>query len=578
MMAHAVRIKGGIVILPLLALGLAMFLPGTAAASTYYGQVSGVVLGPGGTPQMGATVKLVSENLSSALPAQLFTNQNGFFNGERVVAGYYELRVTLIGYLPAIQKHIHVLPNVTTVVRVEMTTVFASLDRLRHAPTQSTSTNDWKSVLRASAATRPVLEWTDSQSSLASNLPEESPARHAYADLEMTSGSTTPGSISNLPEAPATAFSYDQPIGVEGRLMFAGQMSYGNGLPAGGIATAWMPSGDAPGGSVTEVMIRQTWLGPDGLMFRGEKLSQRNTLAIGESAVLRYGVDVFGAQLGGSTESLRPVVALTVLISPSWQVNFIGASGTAANTTSSGPSSDRAMADLNSFPVLMLRSGRPELEGGWHEEINLHYKISQQASLEVAGFHDQSRDTPVFGSGNAVNPDYLQDPFSSAFVYDAGSTESNGVRAAYRQKFGDNFDLSAVYAFAGALAPGSEDVAANSLLRDSLNMRYRHSVGGRLTGRVRHSRTEFHAGYKWIGGPALTHQDSYGEALYELDPYLSVGVRQPLPGSLWSCRWAFQADVRNLLAQGYVPVTTQDGSVVLVSASRSFRGGLSFQF
>ena len=207
-------------------------------------------------------------------------------------------------------------------------------------------------------------------------------------------------------------------------------------------------------------------------------------------------------------ESLRHVVALTVLVSPSWQVNFIGASGTAANTTSSGPSSDRAMADLSSFPVLMLRSGRPELEGGWHEEINVHHKISQQASVEVAAFHDQSRDTPVFGSGNAVNPDYLQDPFSSAFVYDAGSTESNGVRVAYRQKFGDNFDLSAVYAFAGALAPGSEDVAATSLLRDSLNMRYRHSVGGRLTGRMRHSRTEFHAGYKWISGPALTHQDS----------------------------------------------------------------------
>ena len=161
-MAHAVRIKGGIVILPLLALALAIFLPGTVAASTYYGQVSGVVLGPNGTPQMGATVSLVSERLTNALPAQLFTNQNGAFNGARVAAGYYELRVTLIGYLPAIQKHIHVLPNITTVVRVEMTTVFASLDRLRHAPTQSTTTNDWKSVLRASAATRPVLEWTDS--------------------------------------------------------------------------------------------------------------------------------------------------------------------------------------------------------------------------------------------------------------------------------------------------------------------------------------------------------------------------------------------------------------------------------
>jgi len=329
---------------------------------------------------------------------------------------------------------------------------------------------------------------------------------------------------------------------------------------------------------VTEIVIRQAWLGPGGLIFRGEKLSQRNTLVLGDSAVLHYGADVLGAQIGGSTESIRPVLAMTVMISPEWQANFIVASGTAANTTSSGPSSDRAMTDLNSFPVLMLREGRPILEGGWHEEMNLRYKITPQASIEVAGFHDQSHDTPVFGSGSPANSDYLQDPFSSAFVYDAGSTESSGVRVAYKQKLGENFDFAAVYAFAGALAPGSEEVATTSFLRDMLSTRYRHSVGGRFSGHLRHSGTEFHAGYKWLSGPALTHQDSYGEALYDLDPYLSVGIRQPLPGSLWNCRWEFMADVRNLLAQGYIPVTTQDGSVVLVSASRSFRGGLSFQF
>ena len=579
-MAHAVRNKGGISLLPLLALALAIFLPGPASAATNYGQVSGVVFGPGGKPQMGATVKLVAENLADSAPAQLFTNQNGVFNGARVAAGFYDVHVTLIGYLPAIQKHIHVLPNVTTMVRVEMTTVFAALDRLRHAPTQTATATDWKSVLRASTATRPVLEWNDPHVSSISNLPEESAVRHAHADLEMTSGSIQPGSISNLPEAPATAFSYDQPVGVQGRLLFAGQMSYGHDLPAGGIATAWMPSGDAPGGSMTEVVIRQTWLGPDGLIFRGEKFSQRNTLALGESATLHYGVDVFGAQIGGSTQSLRPVVALTVLVSPAWQANFMVASGTATNTTSSGPSPNRAMTDLNSFPVLMLRNGRPELEGGWHEEASLRYKVSSQASVEVAGFHDQSRDTPAFGIGNSANSDFLQDPFSSGFVYDAGSTETSGIRVAYKQKLGDNFDIAAVYAFAGALALGSEDFAATATapLRDSLNMHYRHSVGGHVSGRVRQSRTEFHAGYKWLSGPALTHQDSYGEAFYDLDPYLSVGIRQPLPGSLWNCRWEFMADVRNLLAQGYIPVTTQDGFVVLVSTTRSFRGGLSFQF
>jgi len=495
-----------------------------------------------------------------------------------VPVGFYELRVSLIGYLPAIQKHIRVLPNLTTIVRVEMTTVFASLDRLRRTPSQTANTNDWKSVLRASVAARPVLEWTDPRSIAISNLPEESRTRHAHANLQMTSGSSQPGSISNLPEAPATAFSYDQPIGSEGQWLFAGQMSYGHDLPAGGFATAWMPSGDAPAGSVTEMVIRQAWLGPNGLIFRGERFSHRSTLQMSDRAVLHYGADILGAQIGGNTQSFRPMVALTVQISPTMQAYLIVASGTALNTTSSGPSSDRAMSDLNSFPVLMFRDGRPVLDGGLHEEMSVHYKVSRQSSLEVAAFHDQSRDTPIFGSGNVSNSDYLQDPFSNAFVYDAGATESSGVRVAYKQKLNDDLDFAAVYAFAGALAPGSDDIGATAALRDALTMRYRQSVGARLSGKVRHPGTQFAVGYKWISGPALSRQDSYGEAFYELDPYLSVSVRQPLPGSLWNCHWEFLADVRNLLAQGYVPITSQDGSVMLVSASRSFRGGLSFQF
>ncbi len=89
-------------------------------------------------------------------------------------------------------------------VRVEMTTVFAALDRLRHAPSQTSTVTDWKSVLRASTAARPVLEWNDPRPSSVAGVSEESVARHAHADLEMTSGSMQPGSISNLPEAPAT--------------------------------------------------------------------------------------------------------------------------------------------------------------------------------------------------------------------------------------------------------------------------------------------------------------------------------------------------------------------------------------
>jgi hypothetical protein len=56
-------------------------------------------------------------------------------------------------------------------------------------------------------------------------------------------------------------------------------------------------------------------------------------------------------------------------------------------------------------------------------------------------------------------------------------------------------------------------------------------------------------------------------------------VRQPLPWSLAPCRMEITADLRNLLAQGYLPLTVEGGRrVYLMQTPRAFRGGLSFIF
>jgi hypothetical protein len=61
------------------------------------------------------------------------------------------------------------------------------------------------------------------------------------------------------------------------------------------------------------------------------------------------------------------------------------------------------------------------------------------------------------------------------------------------------------------------------------------------------------------------------------DPYLNIFVRQPIP-SLGGHMEAI-IDLRNLLAQGYVPVLGQDGQTVyLVQSARSVRAGIAFTF
>jgi len=172
------------------------------------------------------------------------------------------------------------------------------------------------------------------------------------------------------------------------------------------------------------------------------------------------------------------------------------------------------------------------------------------------------------------SPDFLRDYFSDAFAYDGGSTSSAGARLVFRDRIANNLTTTIVYAYAGALAP---DGVVSEDLRDELATRYRHSVAAAVTTTVPHLRTQLTTSYKWVGGTAVSRQDPYGESLYHIDPYLSMQIRQPVP-YVFSGRMELQADLGNLLAQGYVPVATGDGSVVLVPSYRYFRGGLSLQF
>jgi hypothetical protein len=62
-------------------------------------------------------------------------------------------------------------------------------------------------------------------------------------------------------------------------------------------------------------------------------------------------------------------------------------------------------------------------------------------------------------------------------------------------------------------------------------------------------------------------------------PGLNVYLRQPIPFTLLPWRLEATADLRNLLAQGYLPIGVAGGQqVMLVQTPRSFRGGLSFIF
>jgi hypothetical protein len=215
------------------------------------------------------------------------------------------------------------------------------------------------------------------------------------------------------------------------------------------------------------------------------------------------------------------------------------------------------------------------LQGGTHEELAAERKLGTNGKLQIAAFHDDNRHVAIFGRGNNLPAaDYFQDYFSNGFAYDGGSSSSWGGRVALRQKLDGDLELTTVYSFAGALVPGE---AGDDVLRDALRTAARHSLGANISTKMPYLGTKVNAGYKWISGVTVARLDGYGESLFQLEPYVHVGVRQALP-KFGPGRWEAVADCNNLLAQGYVTLNSRDGRAVLVPAFRSFRGGLSLQF
>lgn len=579
MKQERLRIFGALI----LAASCLSFAPSAAFAQARSGsgKLAGVVHDTVGTPQMGATVEVVPE-AGKTIPVGFLTDTMGVFRGDRLAPGLYTVRVTLAGFLPTVQQHVRISAHLTTVVRIELESMFASLDQLRRQPSSvSVENDDWKWVLRSASATRPVLQWVDDGSTTATNIGFDVKGAHPRARLEFTDGARRPGSPSNLPSAPATAFAYDQKLGGASKLLLAGQMNYEGQAAGGGIATVWLPTGSLASGPHSALVLRESKLGPDGPTFRGVRLEQGGSLPLGNRLLLRYGAEYVLVGMTKSATSLRPRLELESRISDDWRAALIFAEEPGAPTPLEsderqiGGELAAALNELDSFPTLLWRGGRPVMEGGWHEELSAERKIGTRARLQVAGFHDDNRHVAVFGRGNALPAaDYFQDYFSNGFAYDGGPSGSWGTRVAFREKLAQGVEVTAIYAFAGALSPIE---GAEGSTRDILRTAMHSSVGANVFARLPRSGTKVNAGYKWVGGTTVSRLDTFGESLYRMDPFLHVGVRQALP-KFAPGRWEAIANCDNLFAQGYVSVNTQDGRAVLVPAFRTFRGGLSVQF
>lgn len=549
-------------------------------AARNFGKLTGLVVDPGGNPQMGASVWLTPE-FAGGRAIELLTDENGIFVGQRLRPGLYSVKVTLAGFMPSLQNHVSIAANVNTSLHVDLDTIFASLDQLRRKSAKTSEPDDWKWVLRSSSSSRPVLQLRDGTIVIANSREEKDD--QPRVSVELNNGSVRPGSSSALPGYLGTAVSYDQRLGSAGKLLMAGEVNYDQAVPGvlgGSVATIWLPSGKFGEGPETTFTVRQIRMGESDRSIRAMRFEHSEQTALTDRVVLEYGGEYLaGGLVGSETSSLRPHARVGVRISPRWDAAFLVETDAAAYGMRTQASRENvAIKALQTGPNLIWGNGNPILQGGWHEEFAVRHDVGSRGEFESAVFRDDTRHQAVYGSIPQSSDSTLpSNQFPGPFAYDAGATGFWGSRLVYRERLANNLEVAGIYAWAGALTPNNQSALAPDL-QQALQARYRHSVAARVAGKVPKSKTQFAASYKWIDGTVVTRQDLYSEAAMAIDPNLSLSIRQPLPSFLMAGHWEALADFRNMLSQGYASLETTDGRMLIMPVERSFRGGVSFQF
>jgi hypothetical protein len=241
---------------------------------------------------------------------------------------------------------------------------------------------------------------------------------------------------------------------------------------------------------------------------------------------------------------------------------------------------------LDSFPLLTLRGYRPELQRLDHAEISLNWRPNGSARFELAAYRDGIKNAAVWGAGHpaAVSwlaGNYLLNPAVGGFFVNMGDYRSAGYRAAYAQRLGNRIETLVAYVVGDSLnAPGVVSRAPEGDLQGVLKPVRSDCLAGRVSARIPVTQTRLTTSYEWVQRGRVTMVDPHAQADLRLQPFLDIQIRQPLPAlAFLPAHIEAVADLRNLLAQGYSPLT-QSGEMTLLlnSVYRSVRGGFSVEF
>jgi hypothetical protein len=563
------------------------------------GTITGVVSDPLGIPQMGATVLLY--NRQDRPIQKIQTNARGEFAFPGLLPELYSIRISLATFLPAFKNHITVEAGKRSLLHVSLGTLLSTIQISYPAALESGSimSDDWKWALRTATATRPVLRF-------APVTPTVQTTTHAtvFSDtrgmLKVSAGEGPVGAGVGYEADLGTAFALATSLYGNNLVQVSGNLGYGaqTGVPAAAFRGSYSRNfaGGTPEVSVT---MRQLFLparlgsalgGNDSALpiLRSMTAGFDDQTQLSDNITIKYGMTLDAISFLDSVNYLSPYARLTYTAGNGGRIDFTYTSGNARTDLASSGSETDLQDNLNTlglFPRISLLHAKPKIQRG--EEYQIAYTQSVGSrTYSVSAYHELVRNAAlsmVAPEGMFTGGDILPDMFTGNAVFNIGNHENSGFGASVTQRMGEFVSATVSYDSEGALRVEGNELVSNSPdeLRSMIRSSRKHAATAMVNVTAPRAGTHMIASYQWNGdGRWAMSGNLYGTQAVRPMPGLNVYVRQPLP-RVAALPWRMEAtaDLRNMLAQGYIPLATADGQrLVLVETPRSFRGGLSFIF
>ncbi len=568
--------------------------PTESIAAGGYGSLAGVVSDNKGVPLMGATVMVIgptafATEANTQTAERMLTDARGRFTIAHLLPGWYSLKVSSPTRLPAMRNGVRVEAGETAVATFVLTDVFAPIRFQVPSNTVSSWGDDWKWVLRTSATTRPILRYRQQpQAKQVASKGEKVPLPRSERFIGVLPGSSLHDPLAE-DFGMASTVAYLRPLSADSDVLSAASFApMGAGAAALGTVVLRNELQSAP--QEAGIIFHQfslipgqgSSLGASSSAFgqaRGLMATYSETRLISPNVTVTTGLDISYLSAIDNVFTAQPRVEMEYQATPQTVV-----SAQYGSPRENGSSMMDRLSLLNAFPRITQRDGRLEMEQLNHTELAVNHRIGKSARVQVAAYHDALHNAAIWGWGQLASEqtfagNSLPNPAGNGIVINGGSYGSTGFRAVYAQTFDSRVELMGAFSSGSALSARGFTMQ-HPYTQGVLTPEQTSAMIGKITAELPGTHTRFSTSYEWVPNDRLTLVDPAMQGNLQVQPYLGVQIRQPIPTpNSWPVHIDAVAEFQNLLSQGYVPAS-QGGQkpVVLSSGYHYVRGGFSVQF